>query len=411
VSCPVGGNHMGAVNIDGGESRVRITRWAGIAVAGATTAAMAVLPVTAAHAAAQTLSVQVGGDTAVSGVAFEGMRFDAPTVSVHKGDTLTFAFAGFHTATLLPVGETPNEWRAAHQAGLTSDHSLVVPDSDDNNGMLEFNPADFFPSDPTCGSASTPCAYDGKTLVNSGAPLASNSFTVTINDNPGDTFYVICLIHPGMSLAVNVVPDATAATTQAAIDSYKSSVLASDHEGAAALIPKLEKQTSHKTAGGATVWDAYAGFDQDGYGLDGMFPKTLHIKKGQTVRWHFTQLMGNIHTVTFPRSKAVQMNSSAFGYPICEGASGDTPPDMPAPPFCSSGAQNLELEVTPQSVLRSSGTSVSSATQFRSSGVEGAGAPSNASYDLKFTKASPKAGFKFACIVHGGMMSGAVHVS
>jgi len=391
---------------------VRIKRWASLAVATGVIAGVAALPATTAEAAATAYTVQVGGDTPVGGVLLEGMRFFAPSsFAVHKGDTITFTFPGFHTATLLPDTEqNPDAWRAQHQAGLSSDYSLIVPDSDDGATQFEFNNAAALPSDPTCGTASAPCGYDGKTLVNSGVPFASNSFTVTINDNPGASIWVLCLIHPDMQMHIQVVPDATTATTQAEIDSYKSQTIAADKESAAALIPKLEKPTHHKDANGKVVWDAYAGFDQDGYGLDGMFPHTLHIKKGQTVRWHFSQLMGNIHTVTFPKSQAVSLNGQ-FGVPMCEADPADTPPTSPNPPFCSDPTA-LELHVPGAALLPAGSHSYAGSTSgMRSSGVEGAGAPSMSPYDLKFTHVSNKKGFRYACIVHGGMMNGTVIVS
>jgi plastocyanin len=389
---------------------VRIKRWASLAIAAGTVAGVTALPVTTAQAAVTAYSVQVGGDTAVSGVGFEGMRFLAPqTFAVHKGDSITFTMAGFHTATLLPDDQqNPDTWRAQHQAGLSSDYSLIVPDSDDGATQFEFNNAGALPSDPQCGTETTACGYDGKTVVNSGA--FASTFTVTIDDNPGASIWVICLIHPDMQMHIQVVPDATTSTTQAEVDSYKTSTLAADHEGAAALIPKLEKPTHHKTSSGAVVWDAYAGFDQDGYGLDGMFPSTMHIKKGQTVRWHFSQLMGNIHTVTFPKSQAVSL-SGQFGVPACEADPADTPPTSPNPPFCTDPT-TLELHVPGAALLPAGSHSYAGSTSgLRSSGVEGVGAPSMAPYDLKFTHLSNKKGFRYACIIHGGMMSGTVIVS
>ena len=391
---------------------MRMKRWASLAVAVGTMAGVAALPATTAQAAATAYTVQVGADGSVSGVGFEGMRFFAPqNFAVHKGDTITFNFAGFHTATLLPDTEqNPDTWRAQHQAGVTSDYSLIVPDSDDSATQFAFGNAAVLPSDPTCGTATTPCAYDGKSVVNSGAPFAASSFTVTINDNPGASIWVLCLIHPDMSMHIQVVPDTTTATTQAEIDSYKTTALAADRESAAALIPKLEKPTHHKDANGKVVWDAYAGFDQAGYGLTGMFPKTLHIKKGQTVRWHFTQLMGNPHTVTFPKSQAVSLNGQ-FGVPMCEATGADTPPTSPNPPFCADPTA-LEIHIPGAAVLPTSSHSYAgSASGLRSSGVEGAGAPSMAPYDLRFTHVSNKKGFRYACIIHGGMMDGTVIVS
>jgi plastocyanin len=386
-------------------------RWASAGLAAATAVAMSLVP-SIAHAAATTLSVQVGGDSTVSGVAFEGMRFGAPSnMTVHKGDTIVFDFKGFHTATLIPAGVGAEDWRMDNTRP-GGPFSLIQPDSDDSPAGFLFNNAVLFPSNPSCGTTSSPCAYDGKSVVNSGAPLASTSFAVTINANPGSSFWVLCLIHSMMQTRISVVADSTSTTTQSQIDSNRSSTLASDRAEAKALIPKLEKQTRHKIAAHRYVTDAYAGFDGDGWGLDGMFPRTLHIKLGQTVRWHFSQLLGNVHTVTFPRRRAVNFSNKDFAGQVivCEGSSGDTAPDAPPPTFCSSGPQNIEVSlraiaVTPQGGHRYFGTGLFS------SGVRGPDGLTTHFYDLTFKKRSSKTGFKYACGIHGAMMSGAVIVS
>ena len=372
---------------------------------------MSLVPSTA-HAAAATLSVQVGGDSAVSGVAFEGMRFGMPgNMTVHKGDTIVFNFDGFHTATLIPAGVGAEDWRMDN-TGPGGQFSLITPDSDDSPAGFLFNTAALFPSDPSCGTSSNPCAYNGNSVVNSGAPLNSTSFAVTINANPGTSFWVLCLIHSMMESRISVVADSVTTTTQAQINSYLSNTLASDHAEAKALLPKLRQQTRHKIGPHRYVWDAYAGFDGDGWGLNGMFPSTLHVKLGQTVRWHFSQLQGNVHTVTFPRRRAINFSNKDFGGQLiaCEGSSGDTAPDAAPPTFCSSGPQNIEVQlraiaVAPQGGHRYYGTGLFS------SGVRGPDGPTTHFYDLTFKKRSSKTGWLYACAIHGSMMPGAVVVS
>lgn len=396
---------------------MRRLRWASTALAGVTVAALGIgLPATTASAAPVTLKIQVGGDSAVNGVAFEGMRFLAPpNLTVHNGDTITFTMAGFHTATLLPDNTDAVDFRM-DQMGPGGKYSLVTPDTDDT-GMFLFNTNDVLPTDPTCGTPSNPCPYDGSAVVGSGAPLGGpGSFSVTINDknvhpNSPANVWVICMVHADMQMRIHVVDASStgATTTQSQIDAYAKSQVAADHEAAAAALPKLQQQTKHTTASGHKVWDAYAGYDGNGWGLDGMFPSKLHIKKGQRVSWHFTQLMGNPHTVTFPKSAAVA-GFKAFPTPACEGANGaaDTPPTSPPPAFCAN-PQDLELHVAASTVLRV-GSHKYGGHGYRNSGIEGAGVPSMAPYNLKFTHKSSKKGFKYACIIHGGMMSGRVVV-
>ena len=96
----------------------------------------------------------------------------------------------------------------------------------------------------------------------------------------------------------------------------------------------------------------------------------------------------------------------------CEGANGgpDTAPDAPPPTFCSSGPQNFEAEVRGAAALRM-GSGKYNGTGYHSSGVEGMEAGTVAPYDLKFTKVKTKhGGWKYACVVHGSMMTGHVYV-
>lgn len=382
-------------------------------LAGGTAAALVLSPGTPAQAAPTTLVINVGSGGTVSGVVLEGMRFNAPkTISVHKGDTITFNFQGFHTATLLPAGVGADDWRLDH-TGPGGDYSLIQSDADDPQPAFQFNKAVLFPS-AQCGTTAAPCSYKGNAVLNSGVPLAAPTYTVTVDANPGSTFWVLCLIHPMMQMRVSVVPDSSAATTQAQINGNEAAVNAQQRVEAAAIIRRLNKPTRHKIAGGHFSWDAYAGFDGDGWALNGMFPATLRIHKGDRVRWHFAQLLGNIHTVTFPRSTAIALEKLDFaGQNVrCENPAGDTPPDAPPPTFCSTGAQNAEFEVRAIGVLPQGGANFFGAkTGLRSSGVRGMDAPTNAAYDLTFKKVSPKKGFRYACAIHGGMMSGTVIVS
>jgi len=389
------------------------TRLTAALLAGGTTAALVLSPVTQAQAAPTTLSINVGSGGLVRGAFLEGLRFGAPdTISVHRGDTLTFNFEGFHTATLIPAGIGADDWRLDH-TGPGGEHAVLQSDTDDPQPAFEINKAVLFPSPPGCGATSAPCSYKGTSVVNSGVPLASPTFSVTVDAAPGTTFWVLCIIHATMQMRVTVVPESSATTTQAQLDATESAVNAQQREEAAAVIKRLQRQTRHRTAGGRLVWDAYAGYDGDGWALNAMFPTTLRINKGDRVRWHFAQLLGNLHTVTFPRSTALDLARTDFaGQNVrCESPGGDTAPDAPPPTFCSSGAQNVEFEIRAIGVLPQGGQKyLGTKTGLRSSGVRGPDGLSTRPYDLKFTRTSPPKGFRYACALHGAMMSGTVIV-
>lgn len=79
--------------------------------------------------AASTLEVQVGEFFAA--VPGESMRFLAPTLKVHKGDTVQFNFPSFHTATVLPANTDVHAWAADNVYGVGKPWSFITLDPDD----------------------------------------------------------------------------------------------------------------------------------------------------------------------------------------------------------------------------------------------------------------------------------------
>jgi len=355
---------------------------------------------------------------AAQGAPADGMRFYAPELNVHQGDTINFQWAGFHTATALPVGEDADAWVAANSSQFGQEYFVLAEDPDDTGldpgssaakPAVKLNNAVAFPSNPTCGSTATPCPYDGNAVVSSGLPLAEDaeSFSMSVDATPNSSFWVICLLHPNMHLKVNVVPGGEAVTTQAEVDAYAEATIASDGAEAAALHTKLSKP---KKKNG--VWQAFGGVDGDGFGLLGMYPKRLKIRKGDRVRWHFDRLPFEQHTVTFPRKRALSILENDF-LPACdpdgdEGEGPDTEPENPDT-ICNDPSQ-IEIELQPRSIYAYGNGKITSNTDFESSGVRGEFGLSTDSYTLKFKKKSPKKGFKYICMLHGGFMGGRVDV-
>jgi plastocyanin len=357
---------------------------------------------------------------AAQGAPADGMRFYAPELNVHQGDVINFQWAGFHTATLLPAGEDAEAWVAENASEFGDPHFAILEDPDDTGldpGSSAAKPAVKFnahnillPSDFTCGAAGNPCSYDGSAIVNSGLPLAEDAdvFSVSVDATPNTSFWVICLLHPNMRLKVNVVPGGEEATTQAEVDAYADDTIASDAAEAAALHTKLQKP---KKKNG--VWQAFGGVDGDGFALLGMYPKRLKIKKGDRVRWRFDRLPFELHTVSFPRKKALEIIQGDF-VPACdpdgdEGPGPDTPPELEGPPFCNDPSQ-LEFELEPRSMHQYGNGKVTGANDFETSGVRGEFGFSEDPYTLKFKKTSGKKGFKYICMIHGGFMGGRVVV-
>lgn len=350
----------------------------------------------------------------------ESMRFLAPTLNVHKGDTITFDFAGFHTATLQPVGADSLGFRAANTGGVGKRFSMFVPDPDDTTAegaasdkpAVKANPAVIQPSVdavPTnCGTREAPCVYDGTKVVNSGLPGGPppSTFSVTINANPGESFWVECLVHTHMFLRVNVVANSAAATTQADVDAAKASLIATDQEWAETTDAKLiNKQSSHTTASGQKVYDVFAGKDSHFANLNGFYPAKTTIPKGATVRFHWSNLVYEDHTVTMPAPSAFSLFEEFF-VPQCDpdtdsGAGPDTPgnPEAQDPSTLCPDPAQAELDTSSRVFWGLGDGTFRGPGDIEHSGLRGAQFRSDF-MDVKFTARSSEKGWRFFCMLH-----------
>lgn len=388
-------------------------------------------PATATHAGA--LNIQVGGHFGVgpncNQQTFKGcrsgesMRFQAPNLKVHAGDTLTFDFHGFHTATFLPANTDLFHWIQSNTPGTSSPFSLLVPDPDDtplDNGSSErpsvkVNNAVQFATDPSCGGADNPCSYDG-TLLNSGFPQGEPaSFSATINANEGDVIWVLCLVHPHMFVKVTVVGDDVPASTQADIDVARAANLAADFDWAEAKDAKLiNKRSSHVTASGQKVYDVFVGVDNHRASLNAMYPRKTAVPKGATVRFQFNELIYEHHTATMSFREGLERGQEMFS-PWCDPDTDSAPgPDNPAEfgggPPCGGDFSQFEVDV-PSPLWNVSGNGVFRGNaDFENSGFRGGLQFSTGPFDVKFAKPSNRKGWRFFCLVHGPGMSGRIRV-
>lgn len=350
----------------------------------------------------------------------ESMRFLAPTLNVHKGDTLTFDFAGFHTASLMPVGADALAFRGANTGGVGKPFSLLIPDPDDTTAegaasdkpAVKANPAVALPSiggvPADCGSATEPCDYDGSEVVNSGLPLAPPpvTFSVTINANPGESFWVECFVHTHMFLRVNVVAANVAATTQAEVEAAKASQIATDLEWAQATDAKLiNKQSSHTTSTGQKVYDVFAGKDSHFASINGFYPKRTAIPKGATVRFHWSQLVYEDHTVTMPTPAAFSLFNEFF-VPQCDpdtdtgpGPDNSGDPNSQDPSTLCPDPSQLETDISSRVFWGTGDGIFRGASDIQHSGLRGAQF-SSSPMDVKFNARSNKKGWKFICMLH-----------
>jgi plastocyanin len=341
------------------------------------------------------------------GAPADSMRFYTPRLRVHRGDTVKFKIKGFHTATLTPAGVGLKRWVRRNASGVGERWAFVSRDRDDGKGHLKFNIRAAFQNQRGCGSGANPCTYKGNGVVNSGVFRPKPSFTVKINAPAGSRFGFICLIHPGMRKKVRVVGGGTPATKQSRVTRYRDRQLNEDAANAAALHRRLSRtRTKHLTPSGKVVWDAYAGYDGDGFSLLAMYPRKLNIRKGQRVSWHFSRNTYEDHTATFPLKRAQRVANVG---PACdEGAGRDQPPEIQGPPFCNPPTE-LEFDIPPR-FWQARGGKIHKRRDYDNSGVEGASFhPGKDPYRLKFTKVSNRKGYRYICLIHPFMV-GSVRV-
>ncbi len=367
----------------------------------------------AGHAA---ISIQVGAQLGGRSLPAESMRFAGPdTITVHTGDRITFEFRGFHTATMLPAGAGADDW-LADNASTTGPFGFAATDPDDGANEFKDNfPAVVTPSQQDCGGeGQNPCNYTGDAVLNSGAPFElPGSFTATVNAQPGTTFWVVCLIHHNMRKRIRVVEDPASATPQSAIDDVRRHQLARDLDWAQATHAKYsDRRTSHETAGGGRVWDAWAGVDSRFVSLLAFYPKKLSINRGDSVRWRFDSLVSEDHTVSMPDPQIffrLQFDEAMCDPDGDQGAGPDTPAESDAEtgePICPEGS-TLEFDVSHQFWGGTGNGTLSGPNDVEHSGIRGSQAedltPPAAgidSFQVKFGARSGNKPFKYFCFLH-----------
>jgi len=359
----------------------------------------AVAPV--AGAAPQTYTVKVDGQPP-TGEPWAFLRFfPAPSISVHQGDVVDFAFSATdtpHTVTLTGDAD-PAAWRATNQ-DPGGPYELFAPDSDfgGDDQSLVLNPAVGAPSDPTCGTSANPCTFDSTKVVNSGIQFPNNpqpSFFVAVTAPVGG-YSFLCLLHPGMEVKLNVADAATTIPTPQQVSNSAAQQLkkATKIDGSAA--DEMAQTVTKTNPSSGPLVKINAGGFANNVSANEYPDKAVKVHVGDRVRF---MGMPEIHTATFPKS-AIGDPKYAFLQTFCEQVGADVPAQSPAD--CSDPTK-FETVVNPLAAGPTKNMKLGDPSAFRNSGLLVPG--TNGTFLAK------KPGtYTFICLVHGPEMSSKIKI-
>lgn len=389
----------------------------------------ALIPAGAARAAS-VYPVELG--EFLEGSPSEVMRMFPERLTVHPGDILHFTNqagtipeTGIHLVGLLPAGQEVDAFNAEFGTEPDDPWAAFVADPDETPERAEIayklNPDLFWPSNLACGSAENPCVFDGTgepgDMFTSGAlfidPL---DFRVEIAAEPGTTLWAFCPFHPELRLRIDVVGPDEPASDPAVVEEARQRDLAR-YTAIAAKAHKqyLTKRVGHRAKDGSTVWEAWPGVEIGPVALFAMYPKTLEIRAGDSVRWNFEPRGPDAHSVTFPLERGLEIHNEFISLWCDLDGDAGTQPDveaLPAPPFCPLPTVQLELDIS-HDFLPPAGDSryLGDDDEFDSSGIRAIfPGLTNANYEMRFDATSGAGGFSYVCVMHGGPMTGKIVV-
>jgi plastocyanin len=226
--------------------------------------------------------------------------FPESNVNVPQGSVVLFQWTngqpnGLHTVTFLPTNMTEAQVRQAYPA-LTLDtdngeKDIITPAASNN------------PTDATCSSSpqAPPCTFDGTKVVSSGQAFTGSgaAFAVQVAPNlsPG-TYKYICLVHPGMSGTINVVPSGQAASGPGALAQQAAAELNQLNAGGAAAEANASIPVSTPNLDGTRTWTEHVGVTADDAELLEFLPTHLPIRKGDWVNFDASGTTQEVHTAS-----------------------------------------------------------------------------------------------------------------
>jgi plastocyanin len=258
----------------------------------------------ASAASAATKTVDVGGHGFRGAPTnLQALAFLRGVVSVHVGDSVNFHILGglIHTATFVPRGQSIPSL-------ATGDPAHPVSGLRDANGTsFWFNGQPRPILNPIAAFPTAQRTVTGSAFVNSGVPSdQAKGMTFRIRFPKAGTFTFVCLVHPGMHGTVKVLPRSRPIPSRAhdAAETKREIAAIVKEAKATAKIPVPAGQVDVGRTGCRLT-------------INAMFPGTITVKAGQTVRFTMAgQSRFEIHTVTFGPDSVTAPIENTFITPV-----------------------------------------------------------------------------------------------
>ena len=278
----------------------------------------------------------------------------------------------------------------------------------------QVNLAAVFPIPGGCGTAGSPCTFNGSSPVSTGAPLAGPVAPMSVKITaPVGYYHFICLIHPQMQGWLAVVPSGFHVTSAAELATKVHAQATADREAGWDAEAAASHAAVHTNMDGSRTWTLTAGTSSpDGHVVIlEMLPRKVTIAKGDHVRW-ISRATNEPHTVTFP----TELHSDMVA--MCENGATDTPatptkfpptgptdftckpgPNPPPPDEIEFGGGNGVTHITSTATVADSGI-IASSKELAGFSLPATAASSTVGRELRRGGTGT---YHYLCQIHQGM--------
>lgn len=265
----------------------------------------------------------------------DATQFFPARTTVHVGDSVKWAFRGFHSIYFPKAG--------GKVAGLiTTDPARKYNDIDPAGAPFWFNGQTQFIANPAAAFPLGGKTENGTKATGSGVPQ-SEKFTYKLKFTKAGSFTYFCTIHPNMKGSVRVLAKSRSVPSAKADKAANAKQLAS-------TVSELKANDKRAAAAGNVV---EAGRDTNRTSLLNFFPASKTVPVGSTVDFRMSSHTNEIHTITFgsdavfAKKGYAEKLSAALLAPL-PGTGTKGPPElgMPGPVFFPSDPGALSFDGT-----------------------------------------------------------------